>query len=926
MPGRIASFFRNLLRKRSVDEALNDELQSTVELLTREKMKEGLSHPEARREALIELGGVEQVKEEVRAIRLGSLLETFVQDLRFGLRTMGKSPGFTAVAILTLALGIGANTAIFSVINSVLLRNLPVKNPQQLVFLTNPDDQGGWFGFVDGKRNFLTYAEFQEIEHKNPVFSGLLAASSFTTSAPVQTETSAQTAELSTAEVKLASGSYFSLLGVDPVIGRVFTGEVDNVRDANPVAVISYGFWQDRFAGAPDVVGRRIRILNTLYTVIGVAPPEFHGETVGANPEIFVPLTMQRAILPGRDDLSLETDPLRKAEWLQVIGRLKPGVSLAEAQAAIKVEFQQMMEAQAAALSQSDRREFLTQYLPVAAGAHGASTLRADFGKPLQVLMAVVSLILLIACANVANILLARSGARQREISLRVALGAGAPRLFRQLLTESLLLAATGGAIGLLLAHWADATLLRMVSRGPDTVPLDLNPDARILAFTAGIAILTGILFGLAPAFRATRIDLNSVLKKTPQSVSGGSGRTRRVPIGKTLVVTQVAFSLLLLVVAGLFILSFRNLSQVRLGYDGDHLLQFAVNPGTYGYQRAEFIPLYTDILQRITAIPGVSVVSLTSDALLSHTYSESNIRIEGQKANADSDLEALWDFVGPNFFSATGIRIRAGRGIGPDDSGDGQRVGVVNEAFAQKYLPNSNPIGKRVFVSDSKPDGFEFVIVGVAADAKHSGVREKPFPRFYVPYFNHFSLAANDGPSRAVFIVRTLGAPSSVSSAVRGAVKQSASNLPPVTIGTMDQRLADSLATDRMTAELSGAFGALAIVLVCVGLYGIMAYAVSVRTHEIGIRIALGARRSSVLWLVLSQSLLLVLIGAAIGAPLVFAAGKWVSSLLFGVRPTDAATLLVPIVLVFVVGIFACCIPARRAMRVDPIVALRYE
>lgn len=743
---------------------------------------------------------------------------------------------------------------------------------------------------------------------------------------PVQTETSGQTTDPSPAEVKLISGSYFSVLGVDPILGRTFGREVDRLRDANPVAVISYGFWQGRFAGVPDVVGCKIRILNTLYTVNGVAAPQFHGETVGANPEIFIPLTMQSEIFPGDDYLSAESNPLRKAEWLQVIGRLKPGVSLAEAKAAIKVEFHQMMEAQAAGLSQSDKPEFLAQYLPVAAGSRGASTLRSDFGKPLQVLMAVVSLILLIACANVANILLARSGARQREIFVRVALGAGAPRLFRQLPTESLLLAAIGGAIGLLLAHWADAALLRMVSPGPETVPLDLNPDAKILAFTAGIAILTGILFGLAPAFRATRMDLNSVLKSTSQNLSGGSGRTGRTYVGKTLVVTQIAFSLLLLVVAGLFILSFRNLSEVRLGYDRDHLLQFRVAPGTYGYQRAEFIPLYEDILRRIAAIPGVRAASLTSDALLSGTFSESSIRIEGQKANVGSDHEALWDWVGPNFFSATGIRVQAGRGIVPQDNDNGQPVGVVNQAFVQKYLPNSNPIGKRVFVSESKPDSLEFVIVGVAADAKHRSVREEPFPRFYIPYFNHFNPASNEGPSRAVFIVRTFGDPSTVTSAVRAAVKQSAPNLPPVTIGTMDERLAGSLATDRMTAELSGAFGALAVILVCVGLYGIMAYAVSARTHEVGIRIALGARRSSVLWLVLSQSLLLVLIGAAIGVPVVFAAGKWISSLLFGVKPTDPATLAMPIVLVFVVGIFASYIPARRAMRVDPMVALRCE
>lgn len=923
---KLSFWLRSLLYRRELDRELDDEIAYHIEAKTEENIANGMTPAAARRAAQVEMGGVEQAKERVRAARVGAWLDTLLQDVRFGLRMLRKSPGFTAVAVLTLALGIGANTAIFSVINAVLLSNLPVKDPQQLVFLTNPDDQGGWSGFNDGEREFLTYPEFQEIERNNTVFSGVLAASSFTTSVPVQIETSGQANELSPAEVKLVSGSYFSVLGVNVVLGRAFTKEVDTVRDANPVAVISYGFWQDRFAGVPDAVDRRIRVLNTLYTVIGVTPPQFHGETVGANPEIFVPLTMQSEILPSVDALSPETDPLRKTEWLQVIGRMKPGVRLVEAKAAIKVEFQQMMEAQAAGLSQSDKRKFLNQYLPIAAGSRGGSTLRADFGKPLQILMAVVALILLIACVNIANILLARSAARQREISLRVAVGAGAPRLFRQFLTESLLLAAIGGAVGLLLARWASAALLAMVSRGPDAVPLNLNPDARILAFTAGIAILTGILFGLAPALRTIRVDLNSTLKSTSLNVPGGSCRSGRVPIGKILVVAQVAFSLLLLVVAELFIVSFRNLSEARLGYDRDHLLQFRIDPGTYGYQRAEFVPLYKDILRRIGGVPGVRDVSLTSDALLNDTFSESGIRIEGQKPSAVNDHEALWDWVGPDFFSTTGIRIQIGRGIGPQDSGNGQRVGVVNESFVQKYLPGSNPIGKRVYVSESRPDAFDFVIVGVAADVKHSSVREKPFPRFYIPYFNHFSLATNVGPNRAAFVVSTFGDPSSVSAAIRTAVKQSASNVPAVTVETIDHTLAGSLATDRMIADLSGAFGALAIILVCIGIYGIMAYTVSARTHEIGIRIALGARRSSVLWLVLSQWLLLVLIGVAIGVPAVFAAGKWISSLLFGVQPSNPVALSMAAALIFMAGTFASYFPARRAMRADPMVALRHE
>ncbi|HLJ39853.1 MAG TPA: ABC transporter permease [Candidatus Acidoferrales bacterium] len=854
-------------------------------------------------------------------------MATFWQDLRYGVRMLVRSPGFTAVAVLTLALGIGANTAIFTVINSVLLNNLPVPHPEELVLLTNPDEQGGGIGFNDGVRDVLTYPEFQDIAHHNTVFSGILAADSSTSPFPVEVEDAGKDAgkdaasDAAPAEVELVSGSYFSVLGVNPILGRAFTAEVDKLRDANPVAVISYGFWQARFAGASDVIGRKIRVLQTTYTVVGVTPPQFHGETSGANPEVFVPLSMQSEILPGRDYLSPETDPFEKTEWLQVIGRLKPGVSLTQARAAITVEFQQMMQAQAAGMSAQHKQNFVKQSLAVTEGGRGASTLRGDFGKPLEILMAVVGLILLIACANIANILLARATARQKEIAVRAALGAGGLRLFRQMLTESILLAAIGGAVGLLFADWAEVALLRMVSAGAGQVPLDLHPNAKILAFTFGVSVLTGILFGLAPAFRAMRVDLNSALKSAARGFSGDSSRPGRMPIGKSLVVVQVALSLLLLVVAGLFVRSLRNLSEVNLGYDRDHIVQFSTNALTYGYARAEVVPVYEQILQRLRAIPGVRGASLSDNGLLSGTDSQDHFALEGEAKPRD-DERARYDMVGPDFFAAAGIPILQGRGIGPQDSGNGARVGVINETFARRLFPKSNPIGKRVFVHESS-NPFDFVIVGVVADSKHGSVREKPFPRFYVPFFNP---VGKDWPARVTFVVRTFGSTSGVSSSIRAAVKSTAANLPPVTLETLDQSLADSLATDRMITELSGAFGALAIILVCIGLYGIMAYAVSGRTNEIGIRVALGAQRSNVLWLILKESLLLVVMGVVIGVPIVFAAGNWISSLLFGVKPADPLALALAALLMFVVGMAACYIPASRAMRVDPMVALRYE
>ena len=909
---------RALFFRRRMDEELEEELQFHIDMQARKNQRTQSNRVEAERQARLQFGGLVSATEECREERGISSLEIAASDLRFALRMLCKSPGFAAVAILTLALGIGANTAIFSVLNSVLLSNLPVRDPQQLVFLTNPNEQGLQIGFADGNRDFITYNEFQQLERNNRVFSGLLAASNFTSRIPVELQTSDSAANGAPAHVSLISGSYFSVLGVTPVLGRAFGLEVDKLRDANPVAVISYAFWRDRFGGARDVIGRRIRILNTSYEVVGVAPPQFHGETVGANPDIWVPLTMQSEVFPGQDYLTEETKPFHKTEWLQVMGRLASGVTLAQAKASIAVEFHQMMEAQTNGMTAREKQHFLNQHLAATPGSHGASTLRGDFGKPLQILMVVVGLILLIACANVANILLARSAARTKEISIRVALGASKLRLFRQVLTESVLLGAIGGAVGLLLAQWADAALLRMVSTTSNQVRLDVELNTPVLAFTLGVSLLTGILFGITPAFQAMRVDLKGAFR----GVAGITARPGRVSTGKILVVAQVSLSLLLLVVAALFVRSFRNLSQTQLGYDRDHLLEFFVDPLSYGYRPNEIPALNQNILLRINAIPGVRGATLIDNPLMSGLDSSSAVTIEGQRPLPSDDADARWSMVGPDFFSTTGIPILAGREITERDSGNGQRVGVINQTMARKFFPHSNPIGQRAFVHTTTGQA-PFIIVGVAQDSKHRNAKEKPFPRCYVPYFNPIG---NDWTAGAAIIVRTAGNPVSFSSAIRSVVKQAAPKLPGVTVETMDQRFSDSLVTDRLIANLSGAFGILAVVLVCIGLYGVMAYATSGRTNEIGIRIALGAQRSSILWLVLRESLLLVLIGAAVGVPLVLAAGKWISSLLFGLQPADPLALAFAIALMFVIGLLASYIPARRATLVDAMVALREE
>jgi predicted permease len=848
-------------------------------------------------------------------------MHTFLQDVRYGIRMLVKNPGFSVIAVITLALGIGANTAIFTVINSVLLSSLPVKDPQQLVVLSDPDAHGMSRGSQDGDRDLITYPEFLDFRDHNQVFMGVIAAQSNNAKLAVALENSGPMGEGSPAFIELVSGTYFPVLGVDAQIGRTFGAEVDNTRDASPVVVISYNFWQSRFGGDRSVIGRRLRIRQTSYEVLGVMPESFFGETVGSAPDIYVPITMQAEVFPGQDWLSPEKNPVEKTMWLQVLARLKPGVSVAQAKASINVTFQQYLQSQlGSGVPEDDRKNFLNQQIALVAGAHGSSTVHEQFGQALLILMGVVGLVLLVACANVANLLLARAASRQKEIAVRLAMGAGASRLFRQLLTESILLAGIGGAIGLLLAQWADAILLKLVSRGPSPIPLNIQPDAKILGFTLGVSLLTGVLFGLAPAIRAARVDLNSVLKGTSRGSVGTAAQGGRIPVGKVLVVAQVALSLLLLIVAGLFVHSFQKLASVALGYDREHLLLFNTNPIESGYKGPAIAQLYKDLLDRIGTVPGVRAVSLSQNGLFSHSESADEISIEAYTPKSGQDMNARFDEVGPNYFSTVGIPILVGREIGPQDSGNGQRVGVINQTMARYYFGNESPIGRRIW--DMFPTNkVDFVVVGVAADAKYNSLSEKTPRRFYVPFFNPIGEA-----TFARLEVRTSGDPGAAASAVREAVKATSSTLPQIEIHTMNELVSSSLTRDAMITKLAGFFGALAVLLACIGIYGIMAYAVAGRTSELGLRMALGAQRGNILWLVLRESMLLVLIGVAVGLPAVYGAGKLVSSMLFGLTAADPLALTLATVLMFAVAAIAGYIPARRAAQTDPIIALRYE
>jgi predicted permease len=852
-------------------------------------------------------------------------MDNLWQDLRYAMRMLAKSPGFTLLAVLTLALGIGANTAIFSVLDSVLLRSLPVAHPEQLVTLSDPDEHGSSFGSEGGDRSLLAYSEFEYFRDHNEVFSKIFAADSSLPKLEITISNSSSSAgvQKESSRVRLVSGDYFATLGVNPAAGTFFTREVDRARDGSPIAVLSYALWKQRFGLDPLALGKTIQIRQTSFQIVGVTPPGFSGETVGEVPDLWIPMMMQDSVYPGRDLLTPAKDLTNMHIWLQVMARLKPGVTPEQAKASINVVFKGLLESKVGpSISAEERRHALDQRINLQRAARGSSVLREHFGEPLKILMAMVGFVLLIACANVANLLLARGAARQREFAMRIAIGAGRARLIRQLLTESLLLAVSGAAAGLLLAHWADALLLRMVSggaSGPPSIHLDLQPDARVLGFTLGVTLLTTILFGLIPSLFSTRLDLTPVLRSTPTGAFSEASH-RRFPAGKILVVTQVAVSVILLVSAGLFVRSLSKLGEVKLGYSRENLILFRVDAAPGGYKGAAIPRLQLDLLARISAIPGLRGATVSKDGLFSHSESADPIAVEGYTSKAGDEMHSRMDHVGPGYFSTLGIPILMGREIAAQDTPGSVRAAVINQTFARRFFPNTNPISKHVRDTYSG-NPAEMVVVGVAADAKYNNLREKALPRIYAPLANPMW----ENPA-AIYEVRTYADPQAVAAALRQVVQEAAPTLPPIEIYTMSGLVDDSLQTDRFIEQLASAFSLLALLLAAIGLYGLMAFTVARRTRDIGIRLALGAEPGNVLWQVLRETLVLVMIGIVIGVPLALGSTHFMRSMLFGLGFADPVAILSATTLLALVAALAGFLPARRASQVDPMVALRYE
>jgi predicted permease len=894
-----------LLRDRNAQQ-LDDEIRFHLEQQIAENLGAGMSRDEARYAAMRTFGNPTVLKEEARDTWGWIAVEQIAKDLHYGLRMLGKNLGFSAVAVLTLALGIGANAAIFTVINAVMLRALPVKHPEELVTVGNPARVHSW-GTGTPRTDVFSYPLYRELRDNNQVFSSLLASSNLG-NLRIATDGVPETAS-----GRLVTENYFETLGVEALLGRTFTADDGRTPGSDPVLVISYAYWQRRFSADTSVIGRKIRLNNYPFTIIGVAPPGFFGEVVGDRPDLWAPMMMQPQLLPGRNFLEGVNDAA-----LLLIGRLKPGVTLEQARTNVNEVVKQALTVTLNARMSSDDRSAMQNAkiaVAVSPGSRGLSRLRQEFSTPLLLLLGMVALVLLVACVNVANLMLARSEARRQEIAVRVAMGAGPGRIVRQLLTESVLVALIGGALGLLLAQWGSAALVSLANTSDRTSsPLSLGLDWRVLGFTGGICLSAAIVFGLAPALRFLNVKPGGALKEGGRAATGAKTSFERF-----LLSAQIALGALVLMTAGLLVRSLGNLQEVDLGYSRDRLLLARVDILESGYRGAAIQNMTRELLDRFLALPGVRSVTASSNGLFSGDESSDAIRVDGV-ANEQGNVTAD-DEVGPNYFSTIGDPMVLGREITSEDFARGAHVAVVNETFAKFYFGERNPIGHKITVQDSQhPETFE--IVGVARDVRDHSVRDAVRRRMYAP----LTAASFDDLGAYNFEIRAVGNSHPLVNAIRTAIRNLNPDLVVDNIKTASELVTDTLISQLLMAELSTFFGGLVLLLVCVGLYGSMTYSVARRTREIGVRMALGAPREGLIWMVTREACIELGIGAPIGIAAAVAATRVFEAMLFGLSKTDPLSMASAILALAGVCLAAAIVPVRRAMRVDPVVALRYE
>jgi predicted permease len=846
-----------------------------------------------------------------------------LKDLRHGVRTLLQAKGWTAVVVLSLALGIGANAAIFSGLNGLLLTKIPAKDPDSLVRLrwvgrndmqTSSSDYGSVNRAAYGDQNVRTtfsYALYKQFLGDNRTMTDLAAFAPFSR---VNLVADGQ-AEL--AQSFIASGNYFQVLGVGARLGRTIVPE-DDRADAPPVAVISSKFWHSRFGTDPAVIGKVVRVSNVQVTIVGVLPPDFTGvqQPMAEAPDITVPLALEPQLetTAGPSQISQPT-----YWWLQIMGRLKPGATPAQVQGNLEGVFQSTARAgldsylkglnDAERATSRNRDRTRVPHLLAEPGARGIYDVNNNDLQAATILTVVVALVLLIVCANVANLLLSRATTRQKEISVRLSLGATRARLVRQLLTESLLLAAIGGGLGMVVAYWGRALMPTFQGQAP---PLDW----KVLIFVAAVTLLTGVLFGIVPALRGTAVNVNAALKETSRGVVGG-----RSLVGKALLVVQVAISLVLLVGAGLFLQTLSNLRRVDVGFDPQNLVLFRINPSLIRYDEKRIAPFYTDLLTRLGTLPGVRGAAMSLPALLSGSINSTSIFVQGRsypqgrQADLNNSINRL--VISPNFFDVMGIPVVAGRGFTERDTATSPKVVVINEAAGRKYFPGENPLGHHF---GSNPETVaDLEVVGVLRDAKYNSVRDEAPPTMYQPYLQTRLF-------NATVEVRTAMAPAGAMTAIREAVRQIDPNLPVTDVSTQIEQVEKRFQQEKLFAQAYALFGGVALLLASIGLFGLMSYSVARRTNEIGIRMALGAQRVDVLGLVMRESMLLVAIGVVAGLTLALLAARLVTTLLYGLPPRDPITMAAAVAVMAAVSALAGYLPARRASRVDPMVALHYE
>ena len=902
---------RAVFRKEELNQQLSDELAFHLAKQIDQNIAAGMSPDEARYAALRKFGGVEQVKEECRDAWGMRFIDTLLQDIRYGLRMLAKNPGFTAVAVVTLALGIGANTAIFTLINAVLLQSLPLKNPGQLVLFYDGAATGT--NTSNGIPNDIySYPAWEYFRDHDESFEGLCAFRQESDRLTLQMGASSDPQRQEQVRGHLVSGSYFTVLGVQAAAGRLLTAQ-DDIPTAPPGAVISYDFWRRRFNLDRSVMGKTVDLNGTVFTIVGVTPREFFGERVGTPPDFWLPLSWQPQVLQRGSWLATQD-----LYWLNLMGRLKPGVTAEIAQANLNTQLHQYYTAQAGSrITPQRQRQMQSAHIQLKPGARGISVLRFAYSEPLHVLMAVVALVLLIACANVATLMLARASARRQELFVRLALGARRSRLVRQLLTESVLLALFGALAGAVLAGWGVHLLVAML---PLASVVEVKPDLLVLGFTLAVSVLTGVLFGLMPALRSSKMGLTGGAAARSSASSGGS----TFKPAYTLVVLQVALSSVLLVGAALLTHSLLDLERQDLGFNFENVLLVSTGFRLAGVPPAELLPLYRQIQERLNSLPGATSASMARFSPISGGISSNNFSLAGYEPPAEKAMNVYKLEVGPGFFETLGVPLLLGHPFGPQDTPASPFVAVVNETFVQEYLPNQNPIGRRMSIgSPFKAPGAE--IIGVVADSKYYNLREKPKP---MAFFSLWQAGADKhlDAYAGELMIRTSRDPSGAIAEVRRVLIETDSRLPILGAQTLHDQIYESLNQERMITKSCSFFGLLALVLACIGLYGTMAYSVARRTNEIGIRMALGAQRSRVLWLFLRDSVALVALGLTLGLPLAMSTTRWIKSLLFGLPPVDWLAFGGTLVLMVAVSGLASYLPARRATKVDPMVALRYE